>query len=284
MSSTKFRGYNDKTYVLSSSGLCAMYFLVAFCLVFLIASLASIAIVIWLFIEADFLEIIASSSVFKAAIAMWICGGILLFFTAIFGLIGSWRKSRTILKLFIIFMALLILCLVVVGVLAFIFRGELDEESRGDMISMIQHQYGVRDATSRTKAVTKAWDRVQIFLDCCGVDKLGFDVYRESKWYAEQPGIVEARKPFVPVSCCAQNQYKQYINVEKCQLYKEGPPGQSGGSANEALNVRGCYHASKQYVKERTDIVAGFGFALAASLIIGLLCGIVLFINLKRAT
>lgn len=282
MSGTKFRGYNEKTYALSSSALCALYFLVAFCIVYILASIATIAIVVWLFFEADFLEIISNSLVFTSAIAVWICGGAILLFTAILGLAATWKKSKTLLIMFIICMALLILSLVVVGVLAFIFRGELDEEARGDMLSMIRNEYGVRDSTARTIKVTKSWDSVQNFLDCCGVDKFGFQVYHESRWYAEQTGIVGHTRPYVPKSCCSRNQYEEYIDVQKCQLYNDGPPGKTGGTSNEALNVRGCYESTKQYAKERTDIIAGFGFALAIALIIGLLCGTVLYVGIKR--
>ena len=66
---------------------------------FQLESLATIAIVVWLIFEADFLTVVASSKVFMAAIALWICVGALLLFTAIMGLAGAWRKSRTLLKL-----------------------------------------------------------------------------------------------------------------------------------------------------------------------------------------
>ena len=53
-------------------------------------------------------------------------------------------------------------------------------------------------------------------------------------------------KPFVPLSCCAKNQYGDYVDKQKCQHATDRPPGQMSEKYNEALHYRvGLQHALK---------------------------------------
>ena len=45
----------------------------------------------------------------------------------------------------------------------------------------------------------------------------------------------EHDKPWVPKTCCKKDQYGEYIELQKCQTWNQGPPGKQSGLPNEAL-------------------------------------------------
>ena len=45
-------------------------------------------------------------------------------------------------------------------------------------------------------------------------------------------------KDYVPETCCVLTVNGEYVDLAKCQLSNDGPPGQPSGSENEALHYR----------------------------------------------
>jgi hypothetical protein len=177
---------------------------------------------------------------------------------------------------FVVLMVLFMLCLTG-AVLGIVFHSQIGERVRNEMTDTLRNDYGVKLDNSYNQAITNSWDKMQAELYCCAVDDQSWSVYRGSEWYKIQPGVPEHSMPFVPETCCKKDQYGNFIDKQKCQTWNQGPPGKQSGISNEALFYTGCYERGKQFIKDVSGFIIGFGVAMAVCMLAGMFFAVFLF-------
>ena len=78
---------------------------------------------------------------------------------------AGYKQIKCLLLTYTVFMFLLFVVMVVGGVLAYIFREQVENTIKAEMIADIRNY----DPGEPEKSVTKAWDETQSQLECCGL-------------------------------------------------------------------------------------------------------------------
>ena len=77
---------------------------------------------------------------------------------------AGYKQVKCLLLTYTVFMLLLFVVMVVGGVLAYIFREQVTETIRAEMIADLRNY----DPLEPESSVTRAWDETQSQLECCG--------------------------------------------------------------------------------------------------------------------
>merc|ERR1719278_2467444 len=83
---------------------------------------------------------------------------------AALGCVARYKQIKCLLLTYTVFMLLLFVVMVVGGVLAYIFREQVKNTIRAEMIADLRNY----DPLEPESSVTRAWDETQSQLECCG--------------------------------------------------------------------------------------------------------------------
>eukprot|EP00118_Oscarella_pearsei_P024925 m.307130 g.307130 ORF g.307130 m.307130 type:complete len:232 (+) comp41940_c0_seq1:2373-3068(+) len=206
------------------------YLLFIFNFIFWAGGVAVLGLGIWLKIEyEDFLEI-ADQDWANAANIM-IAAGCLITLLGFLGCIGACCESRVALLIFAVLLFITFLVEIVAGILAAVYRNEVEESLTKSLTDSINNDYNSSEPT-RT-----AWDNLQKQFSCCGVNG-------SADW-------LDANLP-IPDSCC------ETTNT-------------TCNAANPALYKTGCYTDLKSFLEDNLAAVAGVGIALAVIQLLGII-------------
>lgn len=266
---------------LNSCALCVKYLMFVMNFLFFAIGCAIVGLGIWILLERNYMSALVGSTLMTAAAWVIIIAGGFVVIVSLFGCIGSIIENKCMIVFYFTVVLVIFITLVTGGILALVFRSHIDEEVKSVMRESLQDYYGWNLDDSYHRAVTDAWDNAQEKLYCCSVEDQSWNTYRASEWYKLQPGVRDATKPYVPESCCVRDQYGAIRDVEKCQTFTQGPPGQQTGNTNEALHYRGCYSAGKDFIEEYTGYLAGMGIGIGLLMIFGMAFAVILFQQLR---
>ncbi|XP_029636610.1 CD151 antigen [Octopus sinensis] len=256
------------------------FFLFIVNILFFIAGLVTFAIGVWTATDRIFMSDIIGSNLYSSASYMMIISGIVITLVSILGCVTSWREMRFGVLIYFIILLFIFVFLVIASILAVVFRGELEDVMSKSMGETLIKQYGNDiERNAENRAVTKAWDLTQERLECCGVDSRGWEIYRESRWYRDQPNTAIK---FVPVSCCKNIHVNRITRTRHCQETTMGPPAVTEGGKNDYLFYQGCYDAAYTFVMDQAGILLAIGFSFSIVLICGLVLSLCLFRYIKR--
>jgi hypothetical protein len=152
------------------------------------------------------------------------------------------------------------------------------------MREVIQTQYGVNVSTNAVNAfITEQWDYAQRKWYCCAIEDNSWGVYRSSVWYDQQPGSKENDRPLVPPSCCTYDQYGMIVNLQKCQIWADGPPRTpSSKYKNEALLYKGCYTYGTELLHRCMGGLIAMGLVLFVLLCLAFLLAVAMWMRLTK--
>ena len=125
-----------------------------------------------------------------------VIAGLLCIANSIFGVFSSYKEVKSLVVVHTAVSVLLLSVLVMGGVIAYVFRQEIETNMKAGLMSDLR---GYRPGAE--SPVTWAWDRTQARLQCCGIKT----VQVEEPWQVWQyntnlnPGQGEVR---LPASCC----------------------------------------------------------------------------------
>ncbi|XP_041463031.1 CD63 antigen-like [Lytechinus variegatus] len=180
----------------------------------------------------DYEDLFADNAILTVS---WIAIGIGLFIFVVgfSGCCGAMKESSCLLKLYFFFVLLIVLAEGSLGIVTFVFSGDIEDSMTKGMQESINENYGLKEGT------TEVIDDVQKTFDCCGA--AGYGDYKTSKHLQE--GLA------VPGSCCKE---------PGCDT--SGPKGNPYNQ--RAIWTEGCVHATKDTIKNHYLAIGGAAFGL----------------------
>jgi hypothetical protein len=228
-----------------------------------VAGLALIGAGIYLMIyKSDLLSDVMFIRLARPACAMIIATGCLAFVTSFFGIFGARQENLCCHFIYLVIISFIGILALVAAIFAIVNKSQYTDWIRTSMRDSLQLRYGV-DVENNTQNAyeTRMWDMAQQAWYCCGAEDNSWGVYRSSVWYDRQPGRKEDNnRPMVPPSCCVIDQYGVVINLQKCQLFQNGPPFLSTGQFNEAIFYSGCYTYGISLLQRASGGIIAMGF------------------------
>jgi len=264
---------------------CMKYLLFSYNLVFFVCACAVLGTGIWMAIDRSFMATITGEDVYPAAIYLMLIGGAAMFVVSFCACIGAVSENKCLLWGFFITMVVILVCYVLAAILAIAFSAQIGDKIKDTMRKTLREEYGVELYNDHHRLVTRAWDKAQEKLGCCGVENRGWRVYRETEWYKlhgpEEQDLhtPEVDKTYVPRSCCVRDRFGRYANLRLCQTWELGPPRLEQGAINRGLYYEGCFEAGKRSMTENSGLIIGFTIGFALVLVAGLLLS---WLMLKR--
>ncbi|XP_022251053.1 tetraspanin-9-like [Limulus polyphemus] len=167
-------------------------------LIILICGIVVFSVGVWILADKSYMERLMGSNMYVSSAAILIATGVIVVIISFLGCMGSYKEVKCMLLTFFIFMFIIFIIMLVGGILGYVFRDEVDEKMKKEMLDSIP-LYG------NDTAVTEAWDQVQKNMKCCGM-KTGDSTMPYAIWSLNR-GFQADKK--VPMSCCMGN--------EKCQ-------------------------------------------------------------------
>uniref|UniRef100_A0A8C4R1I4 Tetraspanin n=1 Tax=Eptatretus burgeri TaxID=7764 RepID=A0A8C4R1I4_EPTBU len=192
----------------------ARYFLVVLNVIFFVLGLVILGYGLWvLFDQESFMTIIVSNGVTgknlqNAAFALIAVGGITVVLSTL-GCVGTGKRIKCVLWLYLVFIMLLLVAQVVLGLLVYFEKDKIYPTLNSTILSTFM-AYG-NENSSVSKNQWSMWDTIQTNFNCCG-----YNDYKD--WNIN--GNVKPEKRY-PCTCMkAEVQPKEYF----CNLTISAPP------------------------------------------------------------
>lgn len=209
---------------------------------------------IWLHIAKGSYASVAPSYDFLSATALCIASGAIVLVVGFFGCCGAIMENPCMLLTYFLLVVIIFVMEIVAGILAFVFRDEVETMLKRELTMGIKENIKGRD---NEQGMERAWDRVQRELHCCGVNNYT-DWYKSAAW---------PDKDWVPDSCCkteTTNCGREKTNNPKQQFYNNG-----------------CFSELKYWLKSNLYIVGVAGITLGVIQVLGLVAAMALFCCLR---
>ncbi|XP_023227018.1 tetraspanin-11-like [Centruroides sculpturatus] len=221
--------------------------------VILIGGIVVFSIGVWTLADKAFMERLLGSDLYTSSASILIATGVIVTVVSFFGCMGAMREVKCMLLTFFIILFMIFITMLVGGILAYVFRNEVENRMRTEMIMTIP-------LYDNDTAVTDAWNAVQSQFKCCGIDE---DVEQGYNIWAKKNSKFSGEKK-VPASCCKS---KDKTEINKCQ---DSP------NENDAY-LESCYGAVRDFVRDHALVVGGIGIGIACILIVGMILSCTLF-------
>ena len=147
--------------------------------------------------DKSFLEELLRNSLYMNTAYIIIISSCIIILLSIFGCFAAFKEVKCLLLTYFVFMSLLFIILLVGGILAYIFREQVSNTMKAEMIADIRNY----DPDNPENTVTKAWDETQKQLSCCGLMteqvSLAWEMWKYNR-------VLNPTSQFevVPSSCC----------------------------------------------------------------------------------
>ncbi|XP_054719263.1 CD151 antigen-like [Uloborus diversus] len=233
------------------------FFLFFFNFIALCAGVAILGFGIWGLSEKNSMERLLGVSFFMTISIIVIVGGVLIVLISFLGCCGAVRESKTMLCLFSIILLALFIGLLTIGILGYIYWGEVEAQMKQEMLNTIE-QY------QQDAAVTDAWDTVQQFFQCCGIS--GNNDYNLNIW-KRNPNF-QSNATQVPESCCKA---QDNGTVVQCQA----DPYTYAYSED-------CYVAVRNFFQNHSVVIGAVAIVVACILFLGSVLACTLFNKIRR--
>eukprot|EP00914_Ancora_sagittata_P000093 GHVO01000494.1.p1 GENE.GHVO01000494.1~~GHVO01000494.1.p1 ORF type:complete len:253 (+),score=18.92 GHVO01000494.1:144-902(+) len=167
--------------------------------------------------------------------------GVFFLLLGIVGCVGACKEQKCLLCIFFSFMLIIFIGLVVGGVMAYVYRKDIDQ-AVGTGISKCMKKYG------NDTICSGEIDFMQSQLECCGADN--YTDWAKTDWVKGQNASVH-----FPPSCCADNDCR----------YNAPSVNQTG------VFMKGCHTTLKTNFMDHLGIIAGVAGAFAILQLLGLI-------------
>ncbi|CAD5112261.1 unnamed protein product [Dimorphilus gyrociliatus] len=254
------------------TGLCKGI-LFTFNFLFWLSGLAIAAIAVWILVDPNMLNYIDLSNEIldkdyaKYALYVMIGVGVFVLAVGFCGCCGALTESVWMLVTYATFLVIIFAAELAFGVLAMIFRGEIDDKIKDKGSELITKKYNV------DTAFTSLIHFAQVKLKCCGL----------KEGLADFPTGEE-----MPWSCCvfktAIEDKDNFQNAIKFSTYEDDMKDKDKckNKEDDYIWKATCYEKLKTEVEDNIVILAGVGIGIAAIQIVGFIIACFLCCTLRR--
>jgi len=221
-----------------------------------ICALVLLGLGLWMMNACTFLDDLLRNRLYMDAGYTILIASCFIIGLAAFGCIAGYKQIKCLLLTYTVFMFLLFVVMAVGGVLAYIFREQVENTIKAEMIADIRNY----DPGEPDNSVTRAWDETQSQLECCGLMteqvNEAWQMWRYNKLL--NPGPEGQR---VPESCCLPNVDCRQDNVTIIDKIWTGD----------------CMTLSIEYVRGKSQMIGAAAFAMSCFTVLGMLSTFYLF-------
>jgi len=146
---------------------CLKATLLAFNFIFILGGAVAMAVGLYTVLKKMTYVAVLGSGEYQAVVYLLIIAGALVLCTGILGCIGALQKNQKLLTFYFILLVIIFLAEFIAGVLAFVYRGQIESKLREDLKTTLNRNYNQTSFESLTTAV----DLMQQDFQCCGVDE-----------------------------------------------------------------------------------------------------------------
>ncbi|XP_075214345.1 CD151 antigen-like [Lycorma delicatula] len=228
------------------------HFFHIFNVVFLIAGLAVLCVGVWSVLYKHQYVSLLTTVTYPLTSYVLSLAGILVIFVAILGCFGVCHENRCLILLYTFMLLLIFLLEAMVGVLAYIYREQVNIELTTTLNDTFLQSYRINGEK------TAAIDRMQQELKCCGAIK--FEDWKYSVWLKTD----NRTNNLVPDSCC-----------------KTPSPGCGKRDHPSNIHYSGCLYRYTEELKSHLVIVSAVGLGICVIQVIGMIISCCLYIKLK---
>jgi len=216
-----------------------------------------VSVGIWTLVSKSFLSGLLTDRLFLSCAYLQVVAGLLCLLNCIFGCYSAYKEVKSLLVVYTAVSILLLTVLIIGGVLAYIFRHQVQENLKAQLV----HDLRKYDP-ALASMVTWSWDQTQTELQCCGMRTVqveqAWQVWKYNTAVNPGPGLDNIR---VPLSCCKTGQSCVVENQTLVQNIWEGD----------------CYHKGMEFLQSHSQIMGGVTMAVAVIMVFGILLSVVLF-------
>ncbi|BET01525.1 Tetraspanin family [Nesidiocoris tenuis] len=228
----------------------ARNFFHVFNFIFLLAGFGVVGLGLWIRFKHDY-AILLTNPTYPLTAYMLMAAGALTLFAALVGCISVLRQNRSWLLLYIFLLLFIFLMEAMVGLLAFIYMNQVENDLHRNLNSTFVENYGI------SARETDAIDQMQQEYKCCGAS--GFENYNESRWREETNTT-----NLVPDSCC-----------------KSVSPGCGRSYHPSNIPYTGCVHRLSEVIKQQLNIICGIGLGFSVIQIFGMVLSCFVYAKLS---
>lgn len=214
------------------------------------------------FMDPDVLELfnrikvdsVSMGTMSDAATYVMMIVGVIIMLIALLGLCGAYLSNNSCLCGYVVILIILLVMQITVVGLWIFMRRTVDAWFKGQMLELLEEYEG----PEATDAVSKGWNTLFIYGECCGVNNQYEDGSNNdfmevpANWWANRAG------DYVPATCCegvTEDTITKYIGKNKCP------------ATPKKYYETGCYHMIVEELK-------------MFSLVIFIAVGIIFFIEI----
>jgi len=225
-----------------------------------VCGLTLLAIAIWTMEDKSFLDELLRNRLFLSSTTITLVCSCAMVLAAAFGGFAAFREVKCLLVAHIIMSLVILVCLLMAGVTAFVFKEQVNMTMKAEMIADIRKY----DPTDPSHPVTAAWDLTQRSLSCCGL--MTEQVSQPwQMWRYNRELNPTAEYQVVPASCCQPSAYLECME----------PANRTAVEAN--LLQGDCYELAHQYIGGHASFLGTSAIVISLFLILNIVSSYTLF-------
>jgi len=225
----------------------------------LVGCLLLVIIGIWTLADKTFLSGLLTDRLYVSCAYIQLAAGILCLANSLFGGYAAFREVKSLLLVYTSFTCLGVTVLGMAGVMAYIFRMQVGENMRAQLVRDL-HNYDPRVEAS---SLVASWDSTQQRLHCCGLKTPQVELAWQSWGHntvvnPRMEGMAHMR---VPASCCK--------GPSTCVV--------NGTTVVEEVWEGDCYLMGREFLENHSRVMAGTTLTVAVTMVLGGLLAVLLF-------
>lgn len=231
---------------------CVKFIFFGFNVIFWLLGCAILGIGIWLQVSKNAATSLSPSLNFFSATVLCITAGVLVLVVGFFGCCGAIMENKCLLMTYFVLVVVIFILEIVVGVLAFIYKSDIEKVLGVELLNGIRKNYPT-DADPDTYNLRSGWKFIQTTFECCGVNN-ATDWFKSSGWQ---------EKDQVPPECCR-------INTTDCQ------------ENADHWYKKACLPVMQNLLRQNLYIIGIVAISIGVIQILGLVASMAMFCCLRQ--
>lgn len=225
----------------------------------LLGCLLLISVGTWTLVDKSFLAGLLTDRLFVSCAYIQLAAGVIGLANSLFGAFAAFKEVKSLLLVYTSLACLGVTVLVMAGLMAYIFKMQVGEKMKAELVSDL-HSYDPRLPGS---SLTEAWDKTQARLHCCGLltPQVSEPWHSWSHNTVVNPGMEGMTNIRVPSSCCK--------GPAPCVVNNK--------TLGDQVWQGDCFLKGREFLETHSQVMEAVSFTVAVSMVFGIVLAVVLF-------